>query len=394
MNTPNTRKRERQYFIDWLRIGLIVSVFFFHVGMIFRPEHWHVNSDVSFSFLNPIMSWLHLWRMPLLFLVSGIGTYYALGRRTSWQYVKERFKRLYIPFSIGIFTLVPVQVYIEKIDNYSSLTNFYTHMFEGIYPVGNFSWHHLWFIAYLFLISIAISPFLGFTRSSRYERFRNKLVTFVSQPLGMNWVLPVMIGSQWYLRQYFPNSTHALFNDWAYIVFYLIFFLMGFVLFTSEKVIKAVAKQRKLYLGQTVIFTAVMFSMWWVIDIPGTAGKYVYGITEIIIALSCGLTAIGYAKTYFNKDHKLRGVLNEAIYPFYLLHQPVLIIVGYFVLDWSLPSGVLALLIIFLSLQLILGIYWFMIKKSDVLRFAFGMKKVTMNEQQKELALEPAVVKK
>ena len=124
MKTQKSQKRERQYFIDWLRIGLIISVFFFHIGMIFRPEQWHVNSPVSIQILEPIMSWLHFWRMPLLFLVSGIGTYYALGRRTSWQYVKERFTRLFIPLGIGIFTLVPIQVYIEKIDNFSSLGEF------------------------------------------------------------------------------------------------------------------------------------------------------------------------------------------------------------------------------------------------------------------------------
>ena len=99
---PETAK-QRQYFIDWLRIGLIISVFFFHVGMIFRPEQWHVNSAESFEFLDPIMWWLHLWRMPLLFLVSGIGTFYAIGHRTSLQYVKERLRRLYIPFTFGFF---------------------------------------------------------------------------------------------------------------------------------------------------------------------------------------------------------------------------------------------------------------------------------------------------
>ena len=155
MNSQIKSNRERQYFIDWLRIGLIISVFFFHIGMIFNPWEWHIKSENTFYFLEPIMHWLHLWRMPLLFLVSGVGTFYALGFRTTKQYLKERFKRLYIPFTIGIFTLVPIQVYIEKMDQYSSLGNFYLHMFDGIYPIGNFSWHHLWFIIYLLLINLA-----------------------------------------------------------------------------------------------------------------------------------------------------------------------------------------------------------------------------------------------
>ncbi len=390
MIIQNPQKRERQYFIDWLRIALIISVFFFHVGMIFRPEHWHVNSTVTFSILDPIMSWLHIWRMPLLFLVSGVGTYYALGKRTSWQYVKERVKRLYVPFSIGIFTLVPVQVYIEKIDSFSSLVDFYFHMFDGIYPDGNFSWHHLWFIAYLFLISLFISPFLSFTRTDWFKKIREKLIVLVSKPFGMNWLLILIIGSQCYLRNYWPNSTHALFNDWAYFVFYMVFFLIGFVLFTSEKAVNTMANQRRMYLAQTALFTTLLFSMW-LIDLPETFGRYAYWITEMTVSLTCGLTAIGYFKRYFNRDHRWRSILNEAIYPFYLLHQTVLVVIGYFVLNLTSSPFIQLVLITTISLISIISVYWFIIRKFNVLRVAFGLKVKQSRTPRQELKLEPAL---
>ncbi|MCG8492200.1 MAG: acyltransferase family protein, partial [Sneathiellales bacterium] len=226
MNSQKSIKKDRKYFIDWLRIALIISVFFFHVGMIFRPEQWHVNSTETFAFLDPFMWWLHLWRMPLLFLVSGVGTFYAIGHRTTWQYVKERFRRLYIPFTVGFFTLVPLMVFVERIDQYGTLWNFIPHMFDGgPYPAGNISWHHLWFILYLLLISMLIAPFLNYTKSGHYNMIRGKLIKFVSKKMGLNWFLPVLILSQIVLRQYFPNSTHALVNDWAYFVYYLLFFL-------------------------------------------------------------------------------------------------------------------------------------------------------------------------
>lgn len=285
MNSQITSKNERKYFIDWLRIGLIISVFFFHIGMIFNPWGWHIKSDETFYFLEPIMHWLHLWRMPLLFLVSGVGTFYALGFRTTKQYLKERVTRLLLPFIIGIFILVPIQVYIEKIDQFSSLGNYYTHMFEGIYPAGNFSWHHLWFILYLFVVSLIISPFIKYSRSGHFNMLRGKLIALASNKMGLNWVFPIIIGSQLILRQYFPDSTHALFNDWAYMTFYLLFFIIGFVLFTSDKVIQAVANQRRLYTLQTAIFTILMFSFW-VFEINIIGSRYIYAITEMIIALS------------------------------------------------------------------------------------------------------------
>lgn len=160
MGTHKNQKQERQYYIDWLRILLIISVFLFHIGMIFNTWDWHIKNDQQYGgMLRNVMTFLHNWRMPLLFLLSGAGTYFALGKRTPGEYLYERFKRLFIPLLAGIFLLVPVQVYIEKASAFGSLPDFYLHMFEGIYPEGNFSWHHLWFIAYLFVIALFISPF-------------------------------------------------------------------------------------------------------------------------------------------------------------------------------------------------------------------------------------------
>ena len=368
-------KKERQYFIDWLRIGLIISVFFFHVGMIFRPEKWHVNSIESFPFLDPIMWWLHLWRMPLLFLVSGVGTYYAIGHRTSWQYVKERFTRLYIPFAVGFFTLVPLMVYVERIEDYTSFWNYIPHMFDGgPYPVGNISWHHLWFILYLLIISLFIAPFLSYTKTEKYKKLRVKLITITSRPMGLNWLLPIILISQFILRQYFPKSTHALYNDWAYFTYYLLFFLIGFMLMTSNRVIQALSSQRRMYLYQTIAFSILLFALPHIFGQSSMAQDYTRGITEIIISLSCGLTAIGYFKRYFNRDHKYRKVMNEAIYPFYLLHQPMLIFVGYFILKWEISFGMQALLITLISLILIIACYALIIIRFNVLRISFGMK--------------------
>ncbi|WP_296383848.1 acyltransferase family protein [Winogradskyella sp.] len=389
MNSQVETKKQRQYFVDWLRIGLIISVFFFHVGMIFKSEQWHVNSKESFEFLDPIMWWLHLWRMPLLFLVSGVGTYYAIGHRTSLQYLKERFTRLYIPFTVGFFTLVPLMVYVERIDNYNSFLDFIPHMFDGgPYPVGNISWHHLWFILYLFIISLLITPFLNYTKSGHYNMVRGRLIVLMTKCMSLNWLLPVIIGSQLILRQYFPKSTHALYNDWAYFMYYLIFFISGFMLFTSPKIIQALTRDRRLYLLQTVILTFILFSLPTIFGQSAIVQDYARGITEMIISLSCGLTAIGYFKRYFTKDHKYRKVMNEAIYPFYLLHQPALIFVGYFVLQWNVSYGLQALLIIILSLVSILITYWCIIRKSNILRISFGMKKKSKKQAIESIALK------
>jgi peptidoglycan/LPS O-acetylase OafA/YrhL len=100
----------------------------------------------------------------------------------------------------------------------------------------------------------------------------------------------------------------------------------------------------------------------------------------MIIALSCGLAVIGYCKVYFNKEHKFRKTLNTAIYPFYLLHQPIIIVVGYVILQWQLPVGVKAVLITLVSLLITIGLYW-VISKFNILRISFGMKMIPKSKK-------------
>jgi len=191
--------------------------------------------------------------------------------------------------------------------------------------------------------------------------------------MGLNWLVPVIIISQLILREYFPNSTHALYNDWAYFTYYLIFFISGFMLFTSVKVINALARDRRLYLYQTILFTVLYYTNIYMVE-NSVVRHYLYLGTSLTLAWSCGLTAIGNFKQYFNKDHKFRKVMNEAIYPFYLLHQPALIFVGYVVLQWDISYGLQALLITVFSLFSILITYWFIIRKINILRLFFGLK--------------------
>ncbi len=183
MENQDLNQKGRQYYLDSLRILLILTVFLYHIGMIFNSSDWHIKNDITCeykSMLWYIMVYLGRWRMPLLILISGAGTFFAFGKRTAGQFLKERFKRLFIPLLAGIFILVPVQVYLERADQYVSLLDYYPHMFEGVYPSGNFSWHHLWFIAYLFFIVVVLTPLITFIRGNKFKSLINWLNIFVA----------------------------------------------------------------------------------------------------------------------------------------------------------------------------------------------------------------------
>lgn len=378
----------RQFYIDWIRIFLIFSVFLFHVGMVFNGWGWHIKNDVRVEALTPVMHFLHAWRMPLLFLVSGAGTRFALGVRSTRQFAGERTKRLFLPLVAGILILVPVQVYIEKIGQYPNLFNFYQHFFEGIYPTGNFSWHHLWFLVYLFFISMVFIPFIVFFRSGKYAAFERAVEKLASVKGGLLLLYIPLIGSQVWLRPYFPEETHAFYNDWAFMCLNFLYFLFGFVLLGNPKVVGFIVRDRRVWLGTTMLATGMMFLALSVFNYSRT-GWLIYDILALLMSWSIGLTILAYARKYLNKDSANRKKLNVAIYPFYLLHQPIIIVVSYFVIQLQLPLLLKAMLIILISLTIVWSVYRILIVPFNAMRLIFGMKK---KEKGNALKYRPALL--
>jgi len=367
-------RTERQYYIDWLRILLITSVYLFHVGMIFNTWDWHVKNDIIYGgLLRQTMIFLHNWRMPLLFMISGAGTWYALKNISPGRYLLERARRLLIPFIAGIFILVPVQVYIEKINQYQSLLAFYPHMIEGVYPEGNFSWHHLWFILYLFVIALIISPFLNMLRSSRFMAMVGNMEHIFTKPFGLNAVIIPLFISQVILRNFFDVETHALYNDWATFTYFLIFFIAGFILLPVKSIAGAMTKYRRLYLAETALMMTVMMLLQSRADSVRTA-EIGYDVAAIVMSWTCAVAAVGYARKYLDRNSSFRKTANEAIYPFYLLHQPALVITGYMVVSLSIPVVWKVILVMTTSLILILSVYWFLVRPFNLTRILFGMK--------------------
>ena len=112
-------KPERRYDIDALRVLAVLLLIFFHTAMIFAAwEKWHVRSEQMSVGLEWFIIFVHQWHMPLLFLLAGASTYYALFFRTPKTYASERFKRLFLPLLFGILVIVPPQVYIERISSW------------------------------------------------------------------------------------------------------------------------------------------------------------------------------------------------------------------------------------------------------------------------------------
>jgi glucans biosynthesis protein C len=373
----------RRYDLDWLRLIAIAILLFFHTGMWFNHWGWHVkNNELSYSF-QYWMVWSHYFRMPLLLFISGAGTYMALNKRTVGEFRKERYSRLLVPLIFGMLVVVPPQIYYEHISQYSGYWNFYKTVFNFVpYPKGSLSWHHLWFILYLLIYSMMAIPLLKFFRSASSEKVKNKIVKILSSPASMLFLPSIFILlTQIILRPYFPEETHDLLKDWAYFAFYFIFFLMGVICYSIPKLWEAIGSNRK-HLLLATLFTLLLFYICYfhfhdLIILPWTDDmvELIFDVIAIFVSWFTVITIIGYGQHYLNRPHPWLSKISEGLYPFYILHQTVIIAIGYYVCQWDWSISAKYWTICFLSLASCTSFYILLIRPFNVMRLLFGVKK-------------------
>lgn len=373
----------RRYDLDWLRLIAISILLFYHTGMIFCSWGFHIKNSETSKVFDFWMVWLHPWRMPMLLFISGAGTYMALGKRTKKQFVGERFRRLFIPLVFGMFFVVPPQIYFEYYDKYPNFWEFYKTVFEfKPYPPGSFSWHHLWFVLYLLVYSLVLLPFLGFIRSEQSANFKSTVKKWLSPAWGMLLIPSTFIFlTQLALRPFFPDELHNM-TDLAFIVFYGCFFFFGVVFYSDQDLWAAIEKNRnKLLIAAVLIlipFYGVFLHWHKVIDI-GIHNEQtldvIFEISSTFLSWFTLITVIGYGQHYLNKPNPILPYTNEGLYPFYILHQTVIIWFGFYIcrLDWSIAAKFWSISV--LTLIFCVAFYLFIIRPFNVMRLFFGVKK-------------------
>jgi len=155
---------QRRYDLDWVRIGAFMLLIFYHVGMYYVTWGWHVKSPHASAAIEPLMMLTSPWRLPLLFLVSGVATAYLLARGRG-DFMRSRSARLLIPLAFGMLVIVPPQSYlevVEKVGYGGSFTEFYRLYITGFHGFCREdclimpTWNLLWFVAYLWVYTLVM----------------------------------------------------------------------------------------------------------------------------------------------------------------------------------------------------------------------------------------------
>lgn len=360
-------EKVRRHDLDWLRVLVFALLILYHVGMFFVPWDWHLKNNVIYEWLKWPMLFVNQWRLPILFLISGMGTYYALGNRTWAEFSRERLLRLGVPLIAGMLLIVPPQVYYERLAQGSfsgSYLEFQRIAFQGIYPEGNLSWHHLWFLPYLLLFSLLLSPILVdiARRPGKFMGWVRRLLQRSGNLYPM--VLPLYF-IKVFLEPFFPVN-HALIGDWFTLAFHGYLFFLGFVLVAAgPQFWESLENIRKpaLLVG-LVAFVGLLFI--WLGLRDSVLVHFIEGAVKVVNLWSWILVLMAYASKFLNRPSNALAYANRAVYPFYILHQTITVALAYQLmdLDWGLLPKALILILGTFGLSwalyglIILGIPW------------------------------------
>lgn len=358
---------ERYDFLDWLRVIAIFILLFFHTGMMFVGWHWHVMNEQTLDSLAVPMDISHRLRMPLLFVIAGAGMWFALQRRTGAQMLKERTVRLLVPLVIGMFIIVPPQVFYERLFQgqwHGGFIQFFlerTLQFRA-YPAGDFSWHHLWFIAYLYVYVPLLLPLMVWWRGRAKKVAAGAWLGALALPLALNEAV---------LKPLFPEA-HNLVNDWYLFNHYLLLTVYGYLLASMPGSWQWLGTQRHrfalggliLFVGATLLFDHGVIHR----DTPADA------FIANVFTWFCVLAFLGYGHRHLSFSNPLLRYVRDASYPVYILHQTIIVAVGYYVIQTTWTPWVKYWIVLAATLVSCGLLYEWVVRRFGVTRLMFGMK--------------------
>ncbi len=371
---------KRLYFIDWLRVLAFFTLILFHSAMPFVDHPWEVKNGDHSTVLYTFITWFHQWRLPLLFFISGVGIHFSLQKRSVFRFFIERVQRLFIPLLFAMFFTIPLQVYVEYLQKgkvHTSYFKFYPEVWKFIpYPDGALSWSHMWFVVYLFTFIFLLIPLLLLFKTRVLSTFKTKFSAFFNNPIAL--LVPAFVIFVIYQQNFlkYPEQG-SLVDDW-FVFFSSVFYVQaGYFFAASERFWEGCEKYRVIYLVTALTATMVLLVRYYTpVRIPREEGPGTtfYFVLVTLLIWNTILSAIGYARKYLNKPSALLAYLNEAVFPFFIIHQTVIVGLGYLVVQLDLNLWIKFLMLSAGSAVLIFSFYHFIIRRTLITRFLYGMK--------------------
>jgi glucan biosynthesis protein C len=367
----------RRYDLDWLRVLAFSGVFLYHCSRFFDESYWNIKNATTSPLVDILKGIFDLWGMPLIFIVSGASIFLALRPGQAVRFLRDRIWRLLIPLAFGILVLAPPQVYLDRLTHgefQGSFLEFLPLCFQDWHLWdGNFAWSgvHLWYLEDLFLFTLVLLPLFAALKRPFGRRITAALARLSARPGAIFlWALP--LGLQLILLDPFGILRTSFSEDIIRIIWFPPFLVYGFLVFSDSQIQQTIIDQRRVALALAVMLTLVGALLGDLEDLDVTF--WFFSLVMIMGGLLVWSSLLGYGMRYLTSNHRLLSYANEAVLPMYILHQPVILILGYFIIPLPLPILVKYLIIAPSAFGITLGMYEFGIRRLNPVRRVFGLK--------------------
>ncbi|HVD00458.1 MAG TPA: acyltransferase family protein [Candidatus Dormibacteraeota bacterium] len=382
MGSPSPGRR--LFFIDWLKVLVVLGIFYYHAAMPFAYSSWMIVNVQKSAALSIYAVIGYQFGIPLLFVIAGANGWLSLGVRGAVRFVRERFWRLLVPLGVGIVLLSPIQSYFMVVNHgrYSgSFLSYIPVFFRGIEFYLNPTWfgnygYHLWFLAFLFLYSLAAVPIDTWLRSPAARHWIDIAATASQQPGGVFLaVIPVAL-VQMAFKARFPA-----YQDWADLVYWLVLFLCGALLVSDPRITAAVKAQGGRALLWTLGVGLILLPLaaagligGWEARPTYSPGYFFYQALRSLFTYGWVLICLNIGLRWLDFGNRFLTYANEAVMPFYVIHHPVIVVIAFYVVQWQAGVWTKNVFLVVTALAVTIAIYELVIRPFDPVRAIFGLK--------------------
>ena len=406
--------RERRNDLDLLRVLLVFGLVFFHTARIFDtislPEG--VKNQPPSIAATIFAAFFALWGMPLMFAIAGFAIWHSLMKRTGMAFVGDRVRRLVVPFVFGVLALVPLQVYfhIKQAEPAARMTYWqFLPKFLDVRPcpdlvnaficpntaTGLFTTAHLWFLKDLFIFSVLLLPLFLYLRGKTGRGVVEILSGFLARP-GMIWLLALPVAG--FEAGLVTSTMGGGWNEYTYVVL----LIAGFLIASDPHLAQAMGRawRSALVIGLAVelVYMVGLYALMEIYQVDPLHdydwGSLLWRGVKSLGAWAWVVAIIGFgsrprsqpaAEGLHNPSGsadlrrpslgaRLITYCGEAFLAFYVLHQTVIFVIGYYVVQWEMAALLKYFVISLSSLALTLLVYEIGVRRTKVTRWLFGMR--------------------
>lgn len=330
----DTTTDTRRFDLDWLRVFVILMLIPFHAAVMFDvgSEFFVKNNEFS-AILAHYTDFFGAWGMQLLFFVAGASAWFMLRKYSLKQFFSRRLLRLFVPLIAATLTIVPLMAYYGYRFNAggdADFLRFYPKFFSfDINDVAGYAGHftpgHLWFVLFLFVLTLIAMPIFVWFRSERGARVLSRITSFLAKP-GAWLLVPVVLN--------FTDGAPEL-ADRNFVGFF-VFLLLGFIWMSDPRLQERADRQKYFRLVVAVLFGIVwnMLQRWGELQAGPSLGATAFDLLHDSYTWVVILALMGTAHSFLDRPTRAISYLGPASYPIYIIHLPVVVAIGYYAVQW------------------------------------------------------------